>query len=436
MAAQLDIKEGLQRALHVTVPAAAWHQKTAELLQKRVKTAKIQGFRPGKAPLNVVKQHYGASIAEQALDEVISKHLFEACKEVNVNPITRPTIEALKAELDQDVAFTALFEIEPVIEAVNFKGVELERTVSEVTDADIDKVIDNLAARMGAFSAADADTVAALTHRLTFDFEGFIDNVPFDGGKAEGFQLVLGEGRMIPGFEDALLGLKAGDTKRIQVTFPSDYHEALAGKDAEFDIKVHQIEVHAPMKVSEDFCRAVGVADGQIATLKQEIRTTLERELAKTLRNKLREQAFNKLIEVNSLDVPKAEVHDEVHQLMNNAKERFKEMTGGKGESPDFPHSMFEDEALKRVKIGYLVRALIQLNKIEVNDADVRALAEELAGPYEKPSEVIQYHMDNKERHQQLKALAMEYKVVQHLLDLAVVTEKFVPHAELLPKSA
>lgn len=430
MAAKLDIKEGLQRSLHVTVPSTEWSQKTTELLNKRVKTAKIQGFRPGKAPLTVVKQHYGASIREQALDELVSKHLFEACKTVDVNPITRPTIEALSAEPEQDIEFTASFEVEPTIEAVQFEGVALEKVVSEVTEADVDKVIANLQTRFGEFTVADV--AAAASHRLTLDFLGFIDGVPFDGGKAEGFQLVLGEGRMIPGFEDAILGLKAGDEKRIQVTFPTDYHAALAGKDAEFDIKIHQVEVHTPTELNETFCRSLGVSDGQVATLKAEIRATLERELHKTLRNMVREQAFNKLLEVNTLDVPKAEVHDEVHQLMKQAKERFKEMTGGQKDTPDFPHSMFEAEAMKRVKIGYLVRALIRLANIDINDADVRSLAEELAGPYENPAEVVRYHMDDKDRHNQLRALALEYKVVQHLLQLATVTEKHVPHAELV----
>ncbi len=439
MTAQLDIKEGLQRALHVTIPVIEWHTKTAELLTKRAKSAKIQGFRPGKAPLDVVKKHYGASVAEEALDAIVSKHLFAGCQENNVTPITRPSIETLKAEADQDIEFTATFEVEPTIEAIEFAGVPLEKIVSEVTTADIENVLTNLQARFATFT--ESDQAAALKHRLTFDFEGFVDGVAFEGGKAEKFQLVLGEGRMIPGFEEGLLGLTAGAEKRIHVTFPAEYQADLAGKAAEFAINVHHVEVPVLAELTEDFCRSLGVVDGQIDTLKKEIRLTLERELTKTLRNKQREQAFDKLLEINALEVPAAEVHDEVHHLMEKAQERFKEMakqqTGSvPKELPKFPHGMFEAEALKRVKTGYLVRALIRLANLDITDADVRTLAEELAGPYETPAEVVRYHLDNVDRHNQLKALALEYKVVQHLFDLATVTEKPILYAELMQANA
>lgn len=429
MAARLEVKEKLNRQLHVTVPRQEWQDQSEVLLKQRAKTAKVDGFRPGKAPPDVVRKMYGASIEEKALDQVMGKYLYQAYQEHALQPVGQPVIESLTAEPQQDIEFVASFEVEPAIEAIAFADAELEQIESEVTAEDVDKVVSSLQEQMGSFVVKVGP--AANGDRLDFDFCGYVDGEAFDGGKAEHFSLVLGKGQMIPGFEEALLGLQAGEDKRIAVTFPDTYPAPLTSKAAEFDIHVHQVEEHVKGEVTEAFCRTLGVQDGQIDTLRSEIRATLEREMHKTLRNKVREVVFNKLIELNAIDVPSAEVHDEVHQLMDKAKERFKEMAPQQKNIPDFPHDMFEVEAKKRVQLGYLVRGLVRLASLEVSDTEVRVLAEELAGSYENPAEVIRYHLDNKERYNQLKALALEHKAVQHLLSLAKVTIKKVPHSTL-----
>lgn len=428
MAARLDVKEGLQRALHITVPAQEWQEHASKLLTQRAKSAKIDGFRPGKAPFTVVKKIYGPAMEEKALDELISKHLVAACQANEVVPVSRPVIDALTAEPHKDVEFTAVFEVEPTIDKVHFEGAAVEKVVSEVADQDVDKVIDNLREQLGRF--VECAEAAQNNDRVTIDFCGYVDGEAFEGGKAEGFPLVLGKGQMIPGFEEPLLGMKAGESKRIAVTFPDNYPAPLTAKAAEFDITVHKVERHEKVELTEDFFHMLGVKDGQLSTLQAEIRATLEREMTKTLRNMLRDQVFNKLLEVNDILVPEAEVHHEIHQLMDQAKARFKEHNP-KQTMPELPHDMFKPEAEKRVKLGYLVRALIRLADLKVDDSDVRLLAEEMAAVYENPAEVIRYHMDDQQRYQQLKALALEYKVVQHLLDLAQVTEKKVAHADL-----
>lgn len=429
MAARLEVKEKLNRQLHVTVPRQEWQDQSEVLLKQRAKTAKVDGFRPGKAPLDVVRKMYGASVEEKALDQVMGKHLYQAYQEHTLQPVGQPVIESLTAEPQQDIEFVASFEVEPAIEAIAFADAELEQIDSEVTAEDVEKVVSSLQEQMGSFVVKAGP--AANGDRLDFDFCGYVDGEAFDGGKAEHFSLVLGKGQMIPGFEEALLGLQAGEDKRIAVTFPDTYPAPLTSKAAEFDIHVHQVEEHVKGEVTEAFCRTLGVQDGQIDTLRAEIRATLEREMHKTLRNKVREIVFNKLIELNAIDVPSAEVHDEVHQLMDKAKERFKEMAPQQKNIPEFPHDMFEAEAQKRVQLGYLVRGLVRLASLEVSDTEVRVLAEELAGSYENPAEVIRYHLDNKERYNQLKALALEHKAVQHLLSLAKVTIKKVPHSTL-----
>lgn len=429
MAARLEVKEKLTRQLHVTVPRQEWQEQSETLLKQRAKTAKVDGFRPGKAPLDVVRKMYGASVQEKALDQVMGKYLYQAYQEHTIQPAGQPVIESLKAEPEQDIEFVASFEVEPLIETIAFSGAELEQIDSEVTAEDIDKVVSSLQEQMGHFAVKVGPAV--LGDRLDFDFCGYVDGEAFEGGKAEHFSLVLGKGQMIPGFEEALIGLKAGEDKRIAVTFPDTYPAPLTGKAAEFDIHVHQVEEHVKGEISEAFCRTLGVQDGQIESLRSEIRDTLEREMHKTLRNKVRKSVFNKLIELNAIDVPSTEVHDEIHQLMHKAKERFKQMAPQQKNIPDFPHDMFEAEAKKRVQLGYLVRGLVRLESLDVSDTEVRLLAEELAGSYENPAEVIRYHLDNKERYNQLKALALEHKAVQHLLGLAKVTIKKVPHSSL-----
>lgn len=429
MQASLEKNEGLKRKLTISFPSADLEQEIGTILKKRAKTAKIDGFRPGKAPMDLVEKYYRSAAFEQAFDRKVSETLVKAFEQEKVEPVNRPEVNILDPQSEQEIRFEASFEVAPEVSKVEFNG-EIEKIVSEVGDADVEQVITNLRKQFGSFEPVD--DAAKEEDKLVFDFKGFINDEAFAGGEAKNFELVLGSKQMIPGFEEALLGAKPGDSRVINVTFPENYHADLAGKEAKFETTVHRVLRMVPAELNDQLFKKLGVKEGGLEKLQAEIRKTLTRELNKMLDKNFHEKIFDRLLELNAIDVPGSVVHDEIHQLMHEAEERFASMYGmKKDQMPKFPHDMFEPQALRRVRLAYLVRALIKLNDLKADQTAIRQAAEELAESYENPAKVVQHYLGDKKLSAELANYVLEGEVVKLLAAKANVKDKKVPYADV-----
>lgn len=332
----------------------------------------------------------------------------------------------------QDFEFTATFEVYPEFEVAGLETIKVEKPVATVKDEDLANMIDTLRKQHATWSEVDA--AAADGMRVTMDFVGSIDGEEFDGGKAEGFNLVLGAGRMIPGFEDAIMGKKAGDEFTIDVTFPADYHaENLKGKAAKFASKLNKVEEQILPELTEEFVKRFGIESGSVEELKAEVRKNMERELAQALKNSVKEQVLNGLVEANQIDLPKAAVAQEIDALRQQALQRFGGFQGGN--APELPAELFQAQAERRVRVGLLLGDVIRTNEIKADDARVNSIIESMATAYEDPKEVIEYYQKNEQMLNGVRNLAVEDQAIDLILSKAQVTEKEVAFDEVINKS-
>lgn len=430
MQVSIETTKGLERRMTITVPAARVDSEVNERINKTARTVRMDGFRPGKVPLAVVKKRFGASIRQEALGDLIRDSFYEAVTQEKLNPAGFPTIESVKDEGYDDIAFVASFEVYPEIKLASLSSVQVERPVATVGDADVEKMIDNL--RRQRASWTDTAEAAKDGDRLDLDFDGSVDGEAFEGGSAKGFNLVLGSKRMIPGFEDQLVGVKAGEERSLNVTFPADYQaEALKGKAAVFKVKVNTVQTPVLPEVNEEFIKAFGVSEGGLDKFKADVRKNMERELKQAIKNKTKGQALDGLLSVNTLDVPKALVSNEIGRLRQNMLQQF----GGNAKNVDLkmlPDELFAEQAKRSVTLGLLIGEIIKTAELVVDGDKVRALIEEIAESYETPAEVVNWYYGNKEQLQQVEAVVLEDQVVEHILAQAQVTDKATGYEEVL----
>lgn len=430
MQVSIETTKGLERRMTITVPAARVDSEVNERINKTARTVRMDGFRPGKVPLAVVKKRFGASIRQEALGDLIRDSFYEAVTQEKLNPAGFPTIESVKDEGYDDVAFVASFEVYPEIKLASLSGVKVERPVATVDDADVEKMIDNL--RRQRASWTDTAEAAKDGDRLDLDFDGSVDGEPFEGGSAKGFNLVLGSKRMIPGFEDQLVGVKAGEERSLSVTFPADYQaEALKGKAAVFKVKVNTVQTPVLPEVNEEFIKAFGVSEGGLDKFKADVKKNMERELKQAIKNKTKGQALDGLLAANTIDVPKALVANEINRLRQNMLQQF----GGGAKNVDLkmlPDELFAEQAKRSVSLGLLIGEIIKANELVVDGDKVRTLIEEIAESYETPAEVVNWYYGNKEQLQQVEAVVLEDQVVDFILSQAQVTDKVTAYEEVL----
>ncbi|MGH8493519.1 MAG: trigger factor [Moraxellaceae bacterium] len=430
MQVSIETTKGLERRMTITVPAARVDSEVNERINKTARTVRMDGFRPGKVPLAVVKKRFGASIRQEALGDLIRDSFYEAITQEKLNPAGFPTIESVKDEGFDDVAFVASFEVYPEIKLASLSGVNVERPVASVGDADVDKMIDNLRRQRATW--VDSSAAANDGDRLDIDFDGSVDGEAFEGGASKGFSLALGSKRMIPGFEDQLIGVKAGEERSLNVTFPADYQaEALKGKAAVFKVKVNSVQTPLLPEVDGEFIKAFGVSDGGLDKFKADVKKNMERELKQAIKNKTKGQALDGLLSANTLDVPKALVANEIGRLRQNMLQQF----GGnaKNVNPDMlPDDLFAEQAKRSVTLGLLIGEIIKSAELVVDGDKVRALIEEIAESYETPAEVVNWYYGNKEQLQQVEAVVLEDQVVEHILAQAQVTDKVTAYEEVL----
>ncbi|EZI57138.1 trigger factor [Acinetobacter baumannii 25442_7] len=426
---------GVARRLNVSVPTSRINEQFEARLKRTAKTVKINGFRPGKVPANVVSREYGASIYQEVVNDIIRDSVFEAIQQEKINAVGMPNIEKVEHKEDA-LVFEATVEVYPEVEVKAFDGLEVERKTAEIKDADVDTMIENLQKQRQTWAVTKC--MAKKDMQVTFDFEGSIDGEKFEGGSAEDFKLVLGSGRMIPGFEDGIIGMKAGEEKVIDVTFPEDYQaENLAGKAAQFKITVKQVEKPKLPEIDAEFLKIFGVSEEEgIEKLKADVRKNMEREVRNGLRNQVKQAAFDALVAANEIEVPAAMVAQEIDRQRQQMVQQFTQQFGGAGaqsfDKSMLPDELFKEQAERSVKLGVLVSKVLADAKLEVDQARVDAYIDDMASSYEDPTEVIEYFKNDAQQRAQIEAVVLEDQVVDHILASAKVTDKAVSYEDLL----
>ena len=422
-----------QTQLTVKVPVEQIQNKVEGRIRNVAKTAKIDGFRKGKVPVSHIRAQYGAGIQQEVINDVIRDTVFEAIKAEDVRAVGMPNIDDVKLE-DEFLVYQATVEVFPEIKVEGIKDIEVERHTATINDEDVDTMIENLRKQRQEFAEKEGE--AAEGDQVTFDFEGSIDGEKFEGGAAEDFKLVLGSGQMIPGFEDGIVGMKAGDEKTIDVTFPEEYQaENLAGKEAQFKINVKTVEEAKLPEIDEEFLELFGVKEGGVEQLKEDVRKNMTREVKNAARNQVKQATFDALLEKNEFDVPSAMVDQEVDRQRNLMMQRFAQQFGGNANSIDkdmLPRELFEEQAVRAARLGVLVSRVIEENELKVDQDRVETFIKETAENYEDPAEVIEYYTNDAQQRANIESVVLEDQVVDFLLEQGKVTDKEVGYQELL----
>ena len=429
MQVSVETLAGLERKLVIDIPASDIEQEIAKRLDQVSRTARIDGFRQGKIPKRVIKQRYGKGVRQEVLGEQMQQGFIQAVTQEKLNPAGMPSVTPIVDEDGKDFQFSATFEIYPEVNVSGLDTVEVEKLTADIKDSDLDTMVDVLRKQQATFE--ETDSAAKDGDKVKIDFDGYVDGEAFEGGKAEGYSLALGSKSMIPGFEDQIIGMKAGDESSIKVTFPADYQaENLQGKEAEFKIKVHTVESATLPELTDEFFKQFGVEANDEASFRSEVRKNMERELKQSIARNTKNQVLDGLLAANEIDVPSALIEQEIQRLKQQA---FQQFGGGQEFNPDMlPNEMFTDQADRRVKLGLLINAAVAQFELKADDARVEALIEDMASTYQDPDQVREFYKSNQEQRSQLEALALEEQVVDTILEQAKVTEKDSSYEEVI----
>lgn len=431
MAANVESLGTLERRLQMSVPMAQLEREIGERLKKLARDAKMAGFRPGKVPMKIVEQTYGAQVRNEVTGDAVQKAFTDAVKQANLKVAGYPRIEPKKEAMPADaLEFSATFEVYPEFKVGDIAAASIERSHVSVDDAAIDKTLGIL--RKQRTTYARAERAAQDGDRLTVDFDGSIGGEPFQGGKAAGFSFVLGEGRMLPEFETAARGMAAGESKTFELKFPEDYHgKDVAGKTASFVLALKQVDGPQLPALDAEFAKGLGVADGDLGKMRVEVRQNVEREVKKRVDARLKQQALDALLSATPLELPKALVAQETQELVQRAAADL-QSRGVKIEKLPLDPQTFESAAKRRVALGLIIAELARAEKLQPKPADVRALIEQEAASYESPAEVVKWFYMQPQRLSEMEGLALEGNVVQWVLARAKVVDKPLPFDELM----
>ncbi|HEK0738485.1 TPA: trigger factor [Proteus mirabilis] len=428
MQVSVETTQGLGRRVTITVPAADIQKAVDSELKKAAKTVRIDGFRKGHVPMSMVKQRYGMSVLNDVLGDLMQRNFINAIIENKVNPVGAPDYKPEQYKEGEDFVYSVEFEVFPEIELKDLESIEVVKPIVTVKDEDVDNMLETLRKQQAEWK--DKEGEVAAEDRVTVDFNGSIDGEEFEGGKAEDFVLAMGQGRMIPGFEEGLIGHKAGEDFTIDVTFPEDYHaENLKGKKAQFAINLKKVEERELPELTEEFIKRFGIADGSVDGLRAEVRKNMERELKNAIRTRVKSQVIDGLVKANEVDVPAAAVDSEIEVLQRQAAQRF---GGDEKQALQLPRELFEEQAKRRVIVGLLLGEVINSNELKAEDERVKALIDEMASAYEDPSEVVEFYNKNEQLMNNIRNLALEEQAVEKILATAKVTEKETNFTELM----
>lgn len=422
-----------QTQLSVKVPVATIQNRVEAKIRQVSKTARVNGFRKGKVPVSYVRAQYGAGIQQEVINDTIRDTVFDALSEKNIRAVGVPNIDDVKLENDF-LVYQATVEIFPEIEIQGLGEIEVERQNATVSDEDVDTMIQNLQKQRQTYE--DKDGALEDGDQAVFDFEGTIDGEKFAGGSASDYTLIVGSGRMIPGFEDGMKGMKAGEEKTIDVTFPEDYQaKELQGKNAQFKIALKHVKAAKLPELDEAFFELFGVKEGGLDKLKEDVRKNMEREVKNAARNQVKQAAFDALLEKNEFDIPKAMLDSEIDRQRNRMMQRFAQQFGGNAKAFDkdtLPDELFEDQAARAVRLGVLIGRIVESQNLKVDTQRVDDFIKEAAENYEDPAEVIEYYSNDKQQRANVEAVVLEDQVVDYLLSQAKVSDKQVKYQELL----
>jgi trigger factor len=425
MQVSVEATSALERRMTVGVPAERIETEVNKRLQQTARRAKIPGFRPGKVPMSIIRQRYEDSARQEALGDLIQATFYEAVVQEKLNPAGAPSVEPKVFEKGQALEYVATFEVFPEFQVTGFESIAVERLQAEVTDADVDNMLEILRKQNTRFEAVERE--AQDGDQLNIDFVGKIDGEAFAGGSAKGTLLVLGSGRMIPGFEAGLVGAKAGEERVLNVTFPEDYQNLdLAGKAAEFTVTVNAVAEPKLPELNEEFFALFGVKDGGLEGFRAEVRKNMERELRQAIKTKVKNQVMEGLLGANPIEVPKALIGNEVNRLRVQAVQQF----GGSIKPDQLPAELFEEQAKRRVVLGLIVAEVVKQFEIKPDETRVRELIEEMASAYQEPEQVVAWYYKNAQQLDEVRSVVLEEQVVDTVLQKANVTDKQVSYEE------
>ncbi|UKH25136.1 trigger factor [Actinobacillus pleuropneumoniae] len=431
MSISIETLEGLQRRVTITVAADKIEAAYKEQLKGYAKNARVDGFRKGKVPHAIIEQRFGLAARQDVLSDEMQRAFFDAVIAEKINLAGRPTFTPNNYQPGQEFSFTATFEVFPEVELKGLENIEVEKPVVEITEADLDKMIDVLRKQQATW--AESQAAAQAEDRVVIDFVGSVDGEEFEGGKATDFTLAMGQGRMIPGFEEGIVGHKAGEQFDIDVTFPEEYHaENLKGKAAKFAITLKKVENIVLPELTEEFVKKFGAAK-TVEELRAEIKKNMQRELKNAVTARVKNQVINGLIAQNDIEVPAAAVAEEVDVLRRQAVQRF----GGKPEmAAQLPAELFEADAKRRVQVGLLLSTVIGTNELKVDEKRVEETIAEIASAYEQPAEVVAHYAKNRQLTENIRNVVLEEQAVEVVLAKAKVTEKAASFDEVMAQQA
>ena len=425
MQVSVENTSALERRMTIGVPAERIETEVNKRLQQTARKAKIPGFRPGKVPMSVIRQRYEDGARQEALGDLIQATFYEAVVEQKLNPAGAPAVEPKSFEKGKDLEYVATFEVFPEFTVAGFESISVERLSAEVADSDLDNMLEVLRKQNVRFEVAER--AAQNEDQVNIDFVGKVDGEVFAGGSATGTQLVLGSGRMIPGFEDGLVGAKAGEERVLNVTFPEDYQNLeLAGKAAEFTVTVNGVSEPKLPELNEEFFKQFGIKETGIDGFRAEVRKNMERELRQAIKSKVKNQVMDGLLAANPIEVPKALLENEVNRLRVQAVQQF----GGNIKPDQLPAELFEEQAKRRVELGLIVAEVVKQFDLKPDDARVRDLIQEMASAYQEPEQVVAWYYKNEQQMNEVRSVVLEEQVVDTVLQKASVTDKSVSYEE------
>ena len=427
MQISVETTGALERRMEVSVPKEQIEQAVDERLKQVSRTAKLKGFRPGKVPIKVIRQQFGAQVRQEVLSDLMQSSFAQAVTEQKLNPAAGPRIEPITAGPGEDLKYRAIFEVFPEISLKSVDGLAIARPAADVTESDIETMVQNLREQRPRFDAVERESREG--DRVTMDFEGHIDGHAFEGSKGVDVAVILGGGRMLKDFESGITGARAGERKQLSVGYPDDYHnKALAGQTAAFDVHVKKVDEKQLPPLDDEFCREYGVADGGMEQLLVEVADNMRRELAENIRGRVKQQLLDRLLEANPVDVPKSLVDNQVREMQIDTARRI----GAKDASQIPPPEPFLEPARRRVALGLLIGELIRSRGIQLDRERVDSRLGELASTYPDPDSIVKAYRQNPEALRQVESMVLEDQVADYLLERAKVTDQPSSFKELM----
>lgn len=429
MQVSIEKTSGLERRMKVQVPADRVEREVEERLRTLGKRVKLNGFRPGKVPFDVVKQRFGDQVRSEVVTDLLQSSCNDAFVQEKLSPAGGPRIDSVNNAPGMDLEFTAVFEVYPEFKLQGIDGIKLERPVADVQDSDIDAMVENLRNQRAGWETIER--AASKGDRVQVDFDGTIDGQPFAGGKAEKTLVELGANRMLEDFENGLMGISAGEDREFDVRFPDDYQaKEVAGKTARFKVKAHRVEGKKLPELDDAFCESFGITEGGLAKLREEVSENMRREMADTIQRKLKDQVMDALLAANKLDLPATMVDGEIERLKRDALARMGIRDDKK--ASELPRDLFEEQARRRVSLGLIIGEIINSQQLRVDDKKVEERLERMASDYSNPGEALRSLRSNAQAMRQLESLVLEDQAVDWVVDQAVVTDKPTSFKELM----